>query len=67
MVSAGSKEVFSDAIEEVGVWRDRILDLVERNFRRNLCGRMVGREGHASGSFDLEKNRWVESSPPREK
>lgn len=67
MVSAGLNEVLRDAIEDVGVCLDRIRDLVDRNFLRSLCGRMVGIEGHDSGIFETEKKRWVEPSPPREK
>ena len=57
MVSAGLNEVFRLAIEDVGVCLDRILDLVERNFRRRRCGRIVGIEGHERGSFAAEKKR----------
>jgi len=61
-------EVLSDASDDVGVCRARILDLVDRNFRRILCGSMTGIEGHEKGSFETEKKRSVESSPPaREK
>lgn len=66
-MSAGLKLVFKLDIEEVGVCRERIFDFVERNFRRRRWGRIVGIEGKESGSFDLVKKRWVESSPPREK
>ena len=68
-MSAGFSEVLREAIEEVGVCIERIFDLVERNRRRIRCGTMTGSDGHASGSLDTEKNRWVElvSSPPREK
>ena len=66
-MSAGLIEVLREAIEEVGVCIERILDLVDRNFRRRRCGKMTGIDGHDSGIFETEKKRCVESSPPREK
>ena len=66
-MSAGFIEVSRDAIEEVGVCIERILDRVERHRRRMRCGRTAGIEGQARGSLGTEKNRWVESSPAREK
>ena len=67
MVSEGLSEVLRDAIEDVGVCLDRIRDLVDRNFRRSLCGRMTGIEGHDSGILEMEKKRCVDSSPEKEK
>lgn len=67
MVSDGLSEVLRDAIEDVGVCIDRIRDLVDRNFRRSRCGRMCGIEGHASGIFEIEKKRCVDSSPVKER
>jgi hypothetical protein len=67
MVSEGLKEVLREAMLDVGVCRDRILERVERNFRRMRCGRMTGSVGHESGMRETEKKRWIESSPPREK
>ena len=55
------------AIEDVGVCLARIFDLVERSFRRSLCGNRTGRDGQESGIFDTEKKRCVDSSPPRVK
>lgn len=42
-----------------GVCLARIFDLVDRNLRRSLCGRMVGSVGHDSGIFDRVKKRCV--------
>ena len=67
MVSAGLKEVLRVAIEDVGVCLARIFDLVDRSFRRSLCGNKTGREGQESGILETEKKRCVESSPPRVK
>ena len=66
-MSAGFSDVLRDAIVEVGVCMDRILDRVDRKRRRMRCGTRMGIEGHDSGIFEIEKKRWVESSPPREK
>ena len=66
-MSAGLNDVCSDAMEDVGVCRDRSLEPVDLNFRRNRCGIMTGKEGIEKGILDLAKKRWVESSPPREK
>lgn len=63
-VSAGFKEVSRWVMEAVVAWLDRNLVFVERNLRRRRWGIMVGSE---IGSFGVEKKRWVESSPPREK
>ena len=65
-MSAGLNEVLREAIEDVGVCMERILDLVERIFRRKRCGRMTGIDGHDIGILETEKKRCVEeSSPPR--
>jgi len=63
-VSAGFNEVSRWVMEAVVAWFDRNLVFVERNLRRRRCGIIVGSE---IGSFGVEKKRWVESSPPREK
>ena len=70
--SRGSQEVCSEAREEVGVCRARILERVERNFRRMRCGRSVGmcREGsEKEGILGTANERVVvgEPSPPRRK
>jgi hypothetical protein len=63
-VSEGFNEVSRWVMEAVVAWFDRNLVFVERNLRRRRCGIIVGSE---IGSFGVEKKRWVESSPPREK
>lgn len=54
-------------MEWIGACLCRILDWVERSLRRRRCGIMTGSPGKDIGIFVLEKKRWVESSPEREK
>ncbi len=60
--------MFNEAMEDVGVCIDRMCDRVDRIFRRIRWGMMTGIDGrHDSGILAMEKKRWVESSPPKEK
>lgn len=43
-MSAGEYDVSSFVIEDVGEARLRILERVDRNFRRMRCGTMVGND-----------------------
>lgn len=56
-MSAGLKLVLRFAMELVGVCRDRILDRVERSFRRKRPGRRIGIEGHVKGILEVAKKR----------
>lgn len=56
-VSAGLKEVWREVMEDVGDCLLRIFDLVDLNFLRNLCGRIVGRVGHEIGNLLFVKKR----------
>lgn len=43
-VSEGEKEVSSEAMDEVTVWRLRMRDLVALHFLRTRCGMKLGRD-----------------------
>ena len=62
-MSAGLNEVSMEAMEEVGVCRDRILDLVERKRRRTRCGMWMERFGSEKGSRGMVMCWAIESSP----
>lgn len=65
-VSAGLKDVWrEDRDEDVGACLLRILDLVDLNFLRKRCGRIVGNDGMAMGNLEREKKRWFESPSRR--
>ena len=50
-------------MEEDGVCRERIFDLVVRNLLLTRCGRSTGREGrHDSGTLATVRNRDTEAS-----
>ena len=52
-VSEGEKDVSSEAIEDVGVWRLRIRDLVALHFRRTRWGIRLGK-AERPGTFVRE-------------
>jgi hypothetical protein len=49
-VSEGENDVSSEAMDDVGVWRLRIRDLVALHFRRTRCGIRLGR-ADSPGTF----------------
>ena len=48
-MSTGEKDVSIEEIDDVGDALLRILERVDRNLRRNLCGRITGMEGQDIG------------------
>lgn len=56
-MSAGEKDVWSDASEDEG---DCLLRMRDRNFRRNRCGIRTGSDGgQEKGSFEVVKVFWL--------